>query len=108
FTAERALLAAAAELFDAADLIVTYNGKTFDVPVLENRWAFHRMPAALGEVPHFDMLPPARRLWRSRSTVSGLHGSHDDAGGCRLTTLQSGLLHPPASDSRGACDTAAR
>ena len=93
FTAERALLAAAAELFDAADLIVTYNGKAFDVPVLETRWAFHRMPAALGEVPHFDMLHPARRLWRSRSTVSGLHGSHDDAGGCRLTTLERVLLN---------------
>ena len=93
FTAERALLAAAAELFDAADLIVTYNGKTFDVPVMETRWAFHRMPAALDEVPHFDMLHPARRLWRSRSTISGLHGSHDDAGGCRLTTLERVLLN---------------
>jgi uncharacterized protein len=86
FTAERALLAAAAELFDAADLIVTYNGKTFDVPVMETRWAFHRMPAALGEVPHFDMLHPARRLWRSRSTIA-------DDGGCRLTTLERLLLN---------------
>jgi uncharacterized protein YprB with RNaseH-like and TPR domain len=86
FTAERALLSAAAELFDAADLIVTYNGKTFDVPVMETRWAFHRMPAALDEVPHFDMLHPARRLWRSRSTL-------EDAGGCRLTTLERLLLN---------------
>jgi uncharacterized protein len=96
FTAERALLAAAAELFDAADLIVTYNGKTFDVPVMETRWAFHRMPAALDEVPHFDMLHPARRLWRSRSTITGLSpegGSHEDAGGCRLTTLERVLLN---------------
>jgi uncharacterized protein YprB with RNaseH-like and TPR domain len=35
FASERALLAAVAEFFDAADLIVTYNGKTFDVPVME-------------------------------------------------------------------------
>jgi uncharacterized protein YprB with RNaseH-like and TPR domain len=93
FTAERALLAAAAELFDAADLIVTYNGKTFDVPVMETRWAFHRMPAPLDEVPHFDMLHPARRLWRSRSTISGIYGNHDEAGGCRLTTLERVLLN---------------
>src|SRR5262245_21373169 len=123
FTAERALLSAAAELFDAADLIVTYNGKTFDVPVMETRWAFHRMPPALDEVPHFDMLHPARRLWRSRSTLAGLPpegGSHpseigvasgfrrkgagggrlppegasrDDAGGCRLTTRERVLLN---------------
>ena len=46
FSAERALLAAAAELFGDADLIVTYNGKTFDVPVMETRWAFHRMRGA--------------------------------------------------------------
>ncbi len=86
FNAERALLAAAAELFDDADLIVTYNGKTFDVPMMETRWAFHRMPAPLEEVPHFDMLHPARRLWRSRSTLT-------DDGGCRLTTLERMLLN---------------
>ena len=86
FNAERALLAAAAELFDEADLIVTYNGKTFDVPVMETRWAFHRMAAPLEEVPHFDMLHPARRLWRSRSVLA-------DDGGCRLTTLERLLLN---------------
>jgi tetratricopeptide (TPR) repeat protein len=86
YNAERALLAAAAELFGDADLIVTYNGKTFDVPVMETRWAFHRLPAPLDEVPHFDMLHPARRLWRSRAAVA-------DSGGCRLTTLERALLN---------------
>jgi uncharacterized protein YprB with RNaseH-like and TPR domain len=85
-SAERALLAAAAELFSDADLIVTYNGKTFDVPVMETRWAFHRMRPALDDVPHFDMLHPARRLWRGRSL------SPDDEG-CRLTTLERVLLN---------------
>ena len=86
YSAERALLAAAAELFGDADLIVTYNGKTFDVPVMETRWAFHRMRAPLDEVPHFDMLHPARRLWKSR-------GVQPDDGGCRLTTLERVLLN---------------
>jgi len=86
YNAERALLAAAAELFGDADLIVTYNGKTFDVPVMETRWAFHRMRAPFEEVPHFDMLHPARRLWRSRSVDV-------DDGGCRLTTLERVLLN---------------
>jgi uncharacterized protein YprB with RNaseH-like and TPR domain len=84
FSAERALLAAAAELFDEANLIVTYNGKTFDVPVMETRWAFHRLRAPLDDVPHFDMLHPARRLWRTRSV---------DEGGCRLATLERVLLN---------------
>ena len=86
YSAERALLAAAAELFADAELIVTYNGKTFDVPVMETRWAFHRMRAPFDEVPHFDMLHPARRLWKGR------HADADE-GGCRLTTLERVLLN---------------
>jgi len=77
---ERALLAAVAEFFEDADLIVTYNGKTFDVPVMETRWLFHRMDPPLDGVPHFDMLHPARRLWR-----------HDEQG-CRLSTLERTLF----------------
>lgn len=67
--AERALLAAVAEFFAGADLIVTYNGKTFDLPVMETRWLFHRMTPPLAGVPHFDMLHPARRLWRARAPI---------------------------------------
>jgi uncharacterized protein len=77
---ERALLAAVAEFFEDADLIVTYNGKTFDVPVMETRWLFHRMEPPLDGVPHFDMLHPARRLWRQ------------DEQGCRLSTLERTLF----------------
>jgi uncharacterized protein YprB with RNaseH-like and TPR domain len=80
--AERALLAAVADFFDEADLIVTYNGKTFDVPVMETRWSFHRMELPLDGVPHFDMLHPARRLWKNR-----LGDGYVDAG-CRLSTLE--------------------
>src|SRR5262249_52561928 len=64
--AERALLAAVADFFEGADLIVSYNGKTFDVPVMETRWMFHRIGMPLEGVPHFDMLHPARRLWKRR------------------------------------------
>ena len=82
YAAERALLCAVAQCFDAAALLVTYNGKTFDVPVMETRWLFHRMPMPLESVPHFDMLHPARRLWRDRGDVA------IDSGGCRLGTLE--------------------
>ena len=84
-SAERALLTAVAEFFDDADLIVTYNGKTFDVPVMETRWLFHRMEMPLDGVPHFDALHTARRLWKAR-------GDETVDGGCRLSTLERTLF----------------
>jgi uncharacterized protein YprB with RNaseH-like and TPR domain len=83
YSAERALLSAVADCLDATSLLVSYNGKTFDVPVMETRWMFHRMPMPLESVRHFDMLHPARRLWRSRA-----NGSGEADGGCRLSTLE--------------------
>jgi uncharacterized protein len=83
FAAERALLAAVAEFFAGVDLIVTYNGKTFDVPMMETRWLFHRIPMPLEGVAHFDMLHPARRLWKGRDG--------EDVG-CRLMTLERTLF----------------
>jgi len=89
YASERALLYAVADFFEGADLIVTYNGKTFDVPVMETRWLFHRLQMPLASVPHFDMLHPARRLWRMRA---GDPGDLADSG-CRLTTLERTLLN---------------
>jgi uncharacterized protein len=89
YASERALLSALTEFFGGTDLIVTYNGKTFDVPVMETRWLFHRlpMPDFSQEVPHFDMLHPARRLWSSR-----LPGDPGTPAGCRLTALERDVL----------------
>jgi uncharacterized protein YprB with RNaseH-like and TPR domain len=78
YASERALLAAVADCFAGTTLLVTYNGKTFDVPVMETRWLFHRIPPPLDAVRHFDMLHPARRLWRHRTPSDG----------CRLGTLE--------------------
>jgi uncharacterized protein YprB with RNaseH-like and TPR domain len=92
---ERALLAAVADFFDSADTIVTYNGKTFDVPVMETRWMFHRMEMPLDGVPHFDMLHPARRLWKNRPKGENLrapYGGRDEDAGCRLSTLERTLF----------------
>lgn len=90
YASERALLSAVTEFFGGTNLIVTYNGKTFDVPVMETRWSFHRlpMPDFSQDVPHFDMLHPARRLWSARFAPDDGSG----AGGCRLTTLERDVL----------------
>jgi uncharacterized protein YprB with RNaseH-like and TPR domain len=99
FAAEPALLAAVADFVAPADLIVTYNGKTFDLPLMETRWLFHRMETPFAGKRHFDMLHPARRLWRRRTSVaqgfspapaSGGPDSADD--GCSLGALERALV----------------
>ncbi len=86
FSGERALLDAVGQFFEDADLIVTYNGKTFDVPVMETRWLFHRMEMPLDGVPHFDALHAARRLWKGRPE------DETTKDGCRLAALERALF----------------
>jgi uncharacterized protein len=84
FAAERALLAAVAASVEPAGCIVTYNGKTFDLPLMETRWLFHRMSMPLADKPHVDVLHPARRLWRHRSGI--------EPEGCNLAVLERDLF----------------
>jgi len=46
--------------------IVSYNGKAFDVPLIETRFALHRMPCPLRGLPHLDFLFSARSLWKHK------------------------------------------
>ena len=84
YTAERALLKAVAEDAAAAAALVTYNGKSFDVPLMETRFVMHRMPTPFAALVHVDMVHPARRLWRT-DDEEGV------SGGCRLTMLEAAL-----------------
>jgi len=60
---ERTLLdTVAGELADAGAL-VSFNGKSFDAPVLETRYLFHRLDWPVAQLPHVDALHPARRFW---------------------------------------------
>jgi len=63
---ETAMLQLLSELLEQKAGLVTFNGRTFDIPLLSNRYLMNRMPSRLLEVPHLDLLPPARRLWRNR------------------------------------------
>jgi tetratricopeptide (TPR) repeat protein len=46
--------------------VVTYNGKGFDIPLLETRFILHRQPFLLSSLPHLDFLYSARSLWRHK------------------------------------------
>jgi uncharacterized protein YprB with RNaseH-like and TPR domain len=90
-TVERSMLGAIAELAGEAGTVVTYNGKTFDLPLIETRYLFHRLDTPFAGLPHVDMLHPARRLWRSPQAPGADDYGMSDAGGCRLQTLERTL-----------------
>jgi uncharacterized protein YprB with RNaseH-like and TPR domain len=89
---ERALLAALARVFGEASLLVTFNGRTFDVPLMETRWAFHRSAAATDDLPHLDMLPPSRRLWGQREHDSDDRLPLAARPSCSLSSLERAVL----------------
>lgn len=46
--------------------VVTFNGKSFDMPILETRFILYRQPLQLSSLPHLDFLYSARSLWRHK------------------------------------------
>ncbi len=62
---ERALLTAVAGWVRDAGTVVTYNGASFDLPLLRTRARLHRLPDPFAGREHLDLLPWARRLWRT-------------------------------------------
>jgi uncharacterized protein YprB with RNaseH-like and TPR domain len=77
---EAALLRGVADDLAAFRHVVTFNGRTFDLPLLEARYRLNRERFPLADVLHLDLLPPARRLWKLRLLS------------CRLQALESDLL----------------
>lgn len=63
---EPALLAGLAEFMDGMQAVVTYNGKAFDIPLLNTRFTLQGISSPFEDIHHFDLLPLARRLWRIR------------------------------------------
>lgn len=63
---ERAILAALTESLSVCGGLVTFNGKSFDVPLLSTRYIANGLKHSFAPLPHLDLLPLARRLWRER------------------------------------------
>ena len=63
---EHALLVTLAERMAERRVLVTFNGKSFDWPLLETRFRMTRKIAPPIPRAHLDFLHPARNLWRIR------------------------------------------
>jgi len=98
YEAEHELLKHLADFTSRFNGLVTFNGRTFDVPLIDTRYLFHRLESPFASLPHFDMLQPARKLWRRRGGATRAHrqrwsgGSAGDAASCSLGALEEAIL----------------
>jgi uncharacterized protein YprB with RNaseH-like and TPR domain len=65
-TEEKAALRALEDALASCEAVVTFNGKTFDLPLLETRYRLARMRSPFERLIHLDLLHPARRMWKLR------------------------------------------
>ncbi len=63
---EPATLTLLQDLLRSTDALVTFNGKAFDVPLLNARYITNGRDTPFPALAHLDLLPLARRLWRER------------------------------------------
>ncbi len=68
------------------DAVCTFNGATFDLPLLESRFLMNRMDRDCLDLPHIDLLPLCRRLWKLR------------LGRCNLGRLEEIILGKPREE----------
>jgi uncharacterized protein len=92
FSEERAALSLLADIAGSKRFLVSFNGKTFDVGLLSTRFIMNRLPHPLAQMPHLDLLYPARRLMARRLD------------NCRLATLEARVLGLVREDDLPGCE----
>lgn len=83
---EPAMLAMAAQRLKNFDCVCSFNGKNFDLPLLQTRFTMCRMRDQWHEMDQLDLLYPARRTWKMR------------IGSCRLSRIEEYILGQPRTD----------
>jgi hypothetical protein len=86
YSEERASLLLMRDLLESFQFLVTFNGRHYDIPLLETRFILSRIASKIKEMPNFDLLYPSRKIWK---------GAYEN---CRLVTLESKLLGMERSD----------
>ena len=82
---ERALLHVVSSLLAPCSGLVTFNGRSFDAPLLNTRYALQRQPSPLADLLHLDLLPAARQRWRLRLPSCALGALEKDVLGFQRT-----------------------
>lgn len=80
FHQERAVLSAVAERLSGFKFLVSFNGKCYDLPLMENRFLINRLDFDSSKWAHLDLLFPSRRIWKRR------------IGECSLSNLEHQVL----------------
>ncbi|HEX4769200.1 MAG TPA: ribonuclease H-like domain-containing protein [Bryobacteraceae bacterium] len=80
YAEEGSVLHALEQHLSEFEVLVTYNGKSYDQPLLETRYRMNRRRLPFGHLPHLDLLHGARRLWKLRLE------------NCRLMMLEQEIL----------------
>ncbi len=80
FGEESSMLADVAARLAGRPLLITFNGKAFDWPLLETRFRMQRMRLEEAPAMHLDLLHPSRHLWRAQ------------LGSASLADLERGVL----------------
>jgi len=54
-----------AEKISKFNTLVSFNGKSYDIPLLQTRFILHGSSFKIRQMPHIDLLPLARRFWKT-------------------------------------------
>jgi tetratricopeptide (TPR) repeat protein len=63
---EKALLAYLEKFLARFSILISFNGKSFDVPILKTRYGLNQFPDPFVNYSHIDVLHLARRIWKPR------------------------------------------
>ena len=95
YSDETEMLRALCELMRGRDCAVTFNGRSFDMPLIKSRFTLNRM-RDVPELFDLDLLHPARRVWKLRIES------------CRLSNIEDKILGVARENDIPGCDVPAR